>query len=933
MTREHWARIKALFHAVREMPESRRGAFLGDACEMDARMREDLDHLLGMRTDLKSPVAEILRDSTPVLTANSVLGHYRVEEELGRGGMGAVYRAYDTQLLRPVALKVLPAEYRSAPQRRERLLREARAASALAHPNIVAIYEVGSDAGIDFIAMELADGQPLEKLIPPSGMPLGQALNYAVQIADGLARAHASGVIHRDLKPRNIMVSRGSGAALVKLLDFGLAKLLTISEAEDTSLTVDGEILGTPAYMSPEQAQGKPVDTRSDIFSFGAVLYQMLAGRRAFSGDSVIAVLSAVLKEDPPRLAGVPPELDALVTRCLRKDPAKRMQHMDDVRIILEDIRTETAQTVAPKTSKPKRWPLMAGALAILIAAAGLISIRAVRPRSEGGQLRLAPLTSYPGVETAPSFSPDGRQVAFAWNGEKQGDFDIYVTLVGPGAAPLRLTTDPADDVSPAWSTDGRQIAFLRLQQQVAGIYLISPLGNQERKLSDLRQTSIDPNQTPPTLSWSPDGNWLAVPDEDAARERGIFAVPTGARERHRLTSNRLDFDYSPAFSPDGRFLAYASCRDTYSCDVFVLELGAGCVPVGQPRQVTHQGLYVGGIAWTQNGDALVYEASGDAGISPHLWRVAAFAAGASERMELSGQPSRLPAIARVGERLAYSRGGEDLDVWKYEPRDGVKGFISSTLYEYNPSYSPDGGRIAFSSNRSGTMEVWVCNPDGSNVVQLTEGPGRHQGGPQWSPDGRWIAFSSLGENGDWAVFVMDSGGGTPRRVTPPDISASTVSWSRDGKWLYFAANRTGRLEIWRIPVEGGKVAQITDQGGFIAFESSDGKTLYYNKTRRTGINPVYARPLPSGPERIIVDSAVNAAFAVTANGLYYFARGGKRSYELQFQDFAAREMRTLTQVEIIPHWRMAVSPGATTILFGAAKPASADLVLIENFR
>src|ERR1019366_2648742 len=236
MTREHWARIKALFHAVREMPESRRGAFLGDACEMDARMREDLDHLLGMRTDLKSPVAEILRDSTPVLTANSVLGHYRVEEELGRGGMGAVYRAYDTQLLRPVALKVLPAEYRSAPQRRERLLREARAASALAHPNIVAIYEVGSDAGIDFIAMELADGQPLEKLIPPSGMPLGQALNYAVQIADGLARAHASGVIHRDLKPRNIMVSRGSGAALVKLLDFGLAKLLTISEGEDTSL-------------------------------------------------------------------------------------------------------------------------------------------------------------------------------------------------------------------------------------------------------------------------------------------------------------------------------------------------------------------------------------------------------------------------------------------------------------------------------------------------------------------------------------------------------------------------------------------------------------------------------------------------------------------------------------------------------------------------
>jgi len=934
MTPDRWARIKWLFHEARGLPESERAAFLADICESDVAMREDLEHLLAMETNLESPVGEMLGEPTPVLAEGVMLGRYCIGDELGRGGMGTVYRAQDTQLLRPVALKVLAAEYRSDPERRQRLLREARAASALVHPNIAAVYEVGSESGIDFIAMELAEGRALDTAIPPGGLPLEEALEYAIQIADGLAKAHASGVIHRDLKPRNIVVGGTKGPGLVKLVDFGLAKQVKVSEEGRASLTLEGEILGTPAYMSPEQAQGKILDARSDIFSFGAVLYEMLAGRKAFCGDSAIAILSAVLKEEPPAPPGIPAELQALLTRCLRKDPARRMQHMDDVRLILEDLRMDAIVPALPAQEKPRLRRIPAVALAILAVGAILISIWALRRASpDRGQMRLLPLTSYPGVQTAPTFSPDGRQVAFAWNGEKQDNFDIYVALVGSGAPPLRLTADPADDVSPAWSPDGRQIAFLRFQKEGVGIHLISPLGNQERKLGDLRPASTEPDQNVATMSWSPDGQWLAAPDEDSAGERGIFAIPTGAGERHRITHNRQDFDYSPAFSPDGRFLAYASCRDTYSCNVFVQELGDGCVPAGQPRQVTHQGPYIGGIAWTQDGNALVYEASGDAGINPFLWRVSAFAAGVPERMELSGQPARLPSIARVGNRLAYSRGGQDMDIWKYEPRDGAKSFISSTLYEYNPAYSPDGSRIAFSSNRSGRMEIWVCNRDGSNPVQLTDGPGRHQGGPQWSPDGQWIAYSSQSEDGNWGIDVMDSAGGAPRRVTPADISASTVSWSRDGAWLYFADNRSGRLEVWRIPAAGGKPMRITDQGGFIAFESRDGKTLYYNKTRSSGSTPVYARPLPSGPERVVIGSAVNGAFAVAAEGIFYFARGRERSYAMEVLDPAAGRVRTITEVQAMPRWRMAVAPGAATILFGAAKPASAVLMLIENFR
>ena len=258
------------------------------------------------------------------LEAGRRVSHYEIREKLGEGGMGAVYRAYDSRLRRPVALKVLPPEYARDPERRERLLREARAASALSHPNIVGIYDVGSDNGVDFIAMEFVDGKTLGKAIPPEGLPLGLALDYAVQIAGGLAKAHAAGVVHRDLKPGNIMVT---GDGLVKLLDFGLSRRAPSDAERDTTLTVEGQIVGTPAYMSPEQAQGETVDTRTDLWSLGAVIYEMIAGRRAFAGGNLAATLYAILHGEPPALNdGVPPMLRRIVRRALAKTPEDRYQ-------------------------------------------------------------------------------------------------------------------------------------------------------------------------------------------------------------------------------------------------------------------------------------------------------------------------------------------------------------------------------------------------------------------------------------------------------------------------------------------------------------------------------------------------------------------------------------------------------------------------------
>ncbi len=299
MTAERWAQIKEIFQAALEKPISGRGAFLEEACRGDGALRQEVESLLAGQDSpsLESPAEELLNHiARAELATGQTLAQYRVEAKLGEGGMGAVYRAYETRLRREVALKVLPPERLADPESKQRLLREARAASALNHPNIVTVHEIGSDNGVDFIAMEFVEGKSLHEIIPAKGLPLGKALDYAVQIAGGLAKAHAAGIIHRDLKPGNIMVTSDG---VVKLMDFGLARRLRRAESDTASLTVEGEIAGTPAYMSPEQARGEELDARTDLFSFGVVLYEMATGKQAFSGTTSALIFDAILHQAP----------------------------------------------------------------------------------------------------------------------------------------------------------------------------------------------------------------------------------------------------------------------------------------------------------------------------------------------------------------------------------------------------------------------------------------------------------------------------------------------------------------------------------------------------------------------------------------------------------------------------------------------------------
>ena len=880
------------------------------------------------------------------LAAGQRLGPYEVVGTLGAGGMGEVYRARDARLGREVAIKVLPADKLTDPARRARFEQEARAVAALNHPHIVTIHEIESAEGVDYIVMELVAGKTLDALIPRHGMRVGEVLRIAIPLADALAAAHGAGIVHRDLKPANVMVTP---EGVVKVLDFGLAKLTQADEASgEDATTLDararlsrpGTVAGTPAYMSPEQATGGQVDARSDVFSFGAVLYEMVTGRRPFGGASTAEMLAALLKEEPHPpsevVADVPKELERIILRCLRKEPQRRFQHMTDLLVELQEVKEESdSAAVAPAAAAARKkratWGV-AGLAVLLIASAAAAWLW----RSRTTPLlpaRVVPLTALPGHEDAATFSPDGQQVAFSWNGEKGDNGDIYVKLIG--ASELhRLTTDPAADAFPAWSPDGRQIAFVRWSPPgINAIHLISPLGGADRKLSDLSVGSGA------TLSWSPDGQWIAAarvgfPAETTPDARSIYLIPVEGGEPRRLTqAQQAGLDRAPALSPDGRRLAYAACVTRlmpWPCDVHVVELGPDLVPTGSPRRLTRQGFQIGRIAWAPDGRSLVYDTELGPGVF-YLWQVDADGRWPPERVEVAGMGARWPAI--WGNRLAFTRRLYDQDIVRLTPGRAPEPFpASSSYWDGNSQFSPDGRRLAFESMRSGErMEIWLAAADGQNPVQLTRGPGRWQGSPAWSPDGRRIAFDSQGEDGHWDIWTVDVEGGAPRRLTQDPGNENQPSWSRDGRWVYYGAVREGKGGIWRIPAAGGVEERVAGPDVSFGQESLDGKTLFCKMG--VAAAPLFVLPLTGGPAKRLLDCVRGGrGFAVVEGGVYYAACGQGPDTQLQRLDLATGKDSVVATLEKY-RGMLAVSPDGKTILYTTETRSGSDLMLVEGFR
>ncbi len=874
------------------------------------------------------------------------LSHYELLEQLGAGGMGVVYRARDLRLGRWVAVKVLAPGETADPERRARFVKEARAASALNHPNVLTVHEVGCEDGVDFIVTEYLPGRTLEKLIPKHGLPPREALRIAVPIAHALAAAHAAGVVHRDVKPANVMVT---DSGLVKVLDFGLARFvdpLPLAPGETTAelLTKEGTVFGTCAYMSPEQAEGRPVDARSDVFSFGVTLYEMLTGRRPFARESASATLAAVLRDEPgPASAlspAVPAALDHLLQRCLRKDPARRFQSMDDLKLALEEICGETPERT-PLPARPagarRRAALgLAAAAAFLAAIAALWLVR--RPAAAPAEpSRPVPLTSFGGRVRWPALSPDGHQVAFVWNGEGRRSFDLYVQLVGPGS-PVRLTNDPELEVSPAWSPDGRQLAFLK--RRPAGhlaLVVLPALGGEERIVTEAPGLR-------PGVAWSADGGSLAVSRHEpgtsapvlarvalaSGEVRSLYAPPAGPAG--------LAADYLPALSPDGRTIAFVRARNAIASAICTLRVSEALEPEGESVALTSDRAAYSLPAWTPDGRRIVFTEGGFGWTSsPSLLEIPASATpGQRPSRVLGGEGGEFPTLSRSGS-LVFARPLTDLNVWRLPLHGGAPGrpvpVLASTRTDGGPFVSADGTRIAFSSDRSGSSQVWVARPDGSRPAQVTSMAAMNTSGGRFAPDGERIVFVS-NPDGDMEVFLTTAQGREPLRLTRDPAHDSSPSWSHDGGWVYFTSDRSGQFDVWQVRPEPGAVPRrVTRGGGLSPRESADGKTLYFSRLAEDGSWSLWQMPTGGGEETLLLPRlAWHWFFDVTATGVYYLT-SSEPGGEIRFHRFSDGVDTLLLTLEKRSGFGLAACPDDSCVLYTVFDTDSSELMYVERFR
>jgi serine/threonine protein kinase/Tol biopolymer transport system component len=884
---------------------------------------------------------EVAESASPVqsfASSGNLMGqtvsHYRVLEKLGKGAMGVVYKAEDLKLGRKVALKFLTEELSTDAKARERFQREARAASALNHPNICTVYEVDEYTGLPLIAMEYVAGKSLDQLIAAKRIPMDEIVSCAVQITDALAQAHAAGIIHRDLKPSNIMVSPDG---LVKVLDFGLAKIERpapeVSRTE-TLMTNPGVVMGTARYMSPEQALGREVDQRTDIFSIGVVLYELATGHPPFLGDTTSAVIDAILHKAPaPPLQVNPsltPEVARIIEKALEKDRDLRYQTAGEMRSDLKRATRQPQREDESRVGRKSRLAWVAIVSLVLTGAAGLWW-RYVRVIPDVGvAARVIPLTTYSGSQFAPALSPDGKQVAFSWNGEKGDNYDVYVKLVDAGT-PLRLTTNPVVEWFPAWSPDGRYIAFSRLLPNTrttpnlhVEIWRVPALGGPERKLGETKW---------PGISWSPDGNFLAVVDNSGSPGEpfhiSLLAVETG--DKRRLTSpKRGPGDHAPKFSPDGRTLAFVRELTLAGSEVYLLPISGGG-STGEPRRLTFDDSDVMGLDWTGDSRNIIYSSSrpGASG----LWMIPA-SGGTPRRLAVTGENAGSLSVSRTGNRLVYSRFVGDANIWRIPgPSASDKTspplkLIGSKQQDHSPAFSPEGKSIAFVSDRTGSSEIWVCDSDGHNSVQVTSFGGPEMGRPRWSPDSRKIAFNSSKE-GRTDIYIVGVDGGPVRRATR-EASNARPSWSRDGRWIYFGSDRSGEWQMWKVPDQGGAAIQVTKRGGREATESADGKFVYYAKMQVRGIWRV---PVDGGEETQVLDQGEMGRWALTSRGIYVLA-----DRAIKFYGFGTRQWTTIKEFSIEVNLNVAdtsftVSPDDRWILYTQLDNAGSDLMLVENYR
>jgi Tol biopolymer transport system component/DNA-binding winged helix-turn-helix (wHTH) protein len=606
-------------------------------------------------------------------------------------------------------------------------------------------------------------------------------------------------------------------------------------------------------------------------------------------------------------------------------------------------------ETPPPSASVARRmWPTVA----LFALPATLVAVWLARwlGAPVAPDLRVSPLTTYPGHQLQPSFSPDGTRVAFSWGGSDARNSDIYVKLIGPGD-PVRLTTDPAPDFSPTWSPDGRWIAALRDRGGEFAVMLIPASGGPQKEVTHLnveepvggactlgvQQSTCAALFYGPTLVWSPDGKTLftsarATPKSPLAIIR--INIETGEQEVLTTPPPAIVGDLNPAVSPDGRALAFLRTNGLATSDIYVAPLSVEAPTPAKTRRLTSEEMDGAGLpAWAPDGSDLIFSSNRSG--RRELWRLPVSSSGGPVRVPWSSEGAMDVAVSPRGNRLVYGRQTHSASLWKI-PIESSRGrepvrVTATTRRDQFPDYSPDGKRIVFQSDRSGINEIWVCDADGSNAMQVTSFGKGWSGSPRWSPDGRTIAFDSNVE-GNWDIWAIRSEGGRPVRLTRNPADDFIPSWSHDGNWIYFSSRRTGRLEIWKIRQDGSASTQVSTGGGYVADESADGLDLYY---KDLGEAPLWRIPREGGAPTKVIDLVRGRVFNATPNGIYFLA--GPAAAELRYFDFASTAVRVVANVGTpggsVNNGGPAISPDGRWALYSRNENSGTNLMLVENFR
>jgi serine/threonine protein kinase len=758
--------------------------------------------------------------------------HYEIVEKLGQGGMGEVYRARDTKLDRDVALKILPTDMANDPERRMRFEREAKAVATLKHPNIVTIHSVEAEGGSHFITMELVEGETLADMIPRDGMNVDTFFQVAVPLTEALTSAHNKGITHRDLKPANVMM--GDDGQL-KVLDFGLAKLLESPEADlaktvaGESATAEGKILGTVAYMAPEQAEGKPVDPRSDVFSLGVIFYEMATGERPFKGDTSISTISSILREDPPSVTelnkGVPRHLSRIVKRSLAKDPDRRYQSAHDLRNDLLELKEEidsgelqvpTSEALPIGASSSARKTALWAAVGAVVVVGGLIGVLqltgmdsdAPEPQQTAASMEITRLTTT-GKSIEAAISPDGRYVAHVLLDE--GKSSLWVTQVSTSSS-VEIVPPNEDGLwDPIFSSTGEFIHFIRGGEPYPDLYRVPVLGGGSRLIAK------HVNQT---ITFSPDGERIGFLRSAPLEGHIIVANADGTGERVLVTRKEPEyFSENPAWSPDGSTMAVSvGHRGRFNEEHVVgISLEDGSVK----RLSNRNWIDVGEIAWYPDGSELVLMAAEDI-LTTHLWELS-YPSGETRRITNDVNTYNGISLTADGEVMAIGMDEASFTLWVATPgsNEDPRQITHGTRIDEGDGlvWAPDGS-IVYQSSAGGTVQIWSVNPDGSNQRRITSE--YLNGAPQITPDGGEMVFASV-RSGKVNIWKGNREAGNAVALTDV-VLAVPFGISPDGEWII--SQDFGQGIVVKMPIGGGDMIPISDRRANSPVISPDGQLI-----------------------------------------------------------------------------------------------------------